>query len=66
MSRSESHARGERVIRCPICGGDSVYAESNPNRPFCSERCRGVDLGTWAFGGYRVAAPAEEDIDPPE
>jgi endogenous inhibitor of DNA gyrase (YacG/DUF329 family) len=46
-----------RIIRCPGCGGDSVYAASNPFRPFCSERCRGADFGAWASEGYRVAAP---------
>ena len=30
---------------CPACGNDSVYAPSNPYRPFCSARCKGVDLG---------------------
>ena len=45
-----------RIIRCPVCGGDSVYATSNPFRPFCSERCRGADLGAWASEGYRVPA----------
>ena len=53
----------ERVIRCPGCGGDSVYAPSNPHRPFCSPRCRGVDLGTWASEGYRVPAPPSADDD---
>ena len=43
-----------RIIRCPGCGGESVYAASNPFRPFCSERCRGADLGAWASEGYRV------------
>jgi endogenous inhibitor of DNA gyrase (YacG/DUF329 family) len=46
-----------RIIRCPGCGGDSVYAPSNPFRPFCSERCRGADLGAWASEGYRVPEP---------
>jgi len=52
-----------RMVRCPACGGDSVYAISNPWRPFCSERCRGNDLGAWSSEGYRVpAAPPAEDI----
>ena len=53
-----------RIIRCPGCGGDSVYAASNPFRPFCSARCRGADLGAWASEGYRVPArptPADGD-----
>ena len=37
-----------RIVRCPACGGDSVYAPSNRWRPFCSERCKQGDLGAWA------------------
>jgi hypothetical protein len=35
-----------------------VSWEGNPNRPFCSERCRLIDLGNWATGQYSL--PAEE------
>ena len=61
-----------RIVKCPACGGRSAYAESNPHRPFCSERCRNNDLGAWAAEGYRVPATrqteegdAEEPGDPP-
>jgi endogenous inhibitor of DNA gyrase (YacG/DUF329 family) len=55
-------AESARIVRCPGCGGASVYASSNPFRPFCGERCRLADLGTWASDGYRVgAAPGAED-----
>ena len=37
-----------RQVRCPACAGTSVYSPSNPYRPFCSARCKGVDLGAWA------------------
>jgi hypothetical protein len=51
-----------RIVRCPGCGGDSVYALTNPYRPFCSERCRLADLGAWASEGYRVdASPSDDD-----
>jgi hypothetical protein len=43
-----------RLVRCPACGGDSVYAPSNPYRPFCSERCKSIDLGAWASEQFRV------------
>lgn len=56
-----------RIVRCPGCGGDSVYATSNPSRPFCSERCRNTDLGAWASEGYRVPArPSEQDAEDSE
>ncbi|MEO7392575.1 MAG: DNA gyrase inhibitor YacG [Ramlibacter sp.] len=43
-----------RIVRCPACGGDSVYAPGNPFRPFCSERCKIGDLGAWANESFRV------------
>jgi uncharacterized protein len=58
----------ERIVRCPGCGGDSVYASSNPFRPFCSPRCKNVDFGAWASEGYRVeasATPDDADDSPP-
>ncbi len=44
-----------RLVKCPGCGGGSVYALSNPFRPFCSERCKNMDLGAWASESFRVA-----------
>ena len=44
----------KRIVTCPTCGGESVYAPENAFRPFCSERCRNVDLGAWASESYRV------------
>lgn len=41
-------------VSCPTCGGDSVYASSNPFRPFCSERCKNIDLGAWASENFRL------------
>ena len=45
-----------RMIRCPGCGGDSLYATTNPDRPFCSARCKNNDFGAWASEGYSVDA----------
>lgn len=52
-----------RVVRCPACGGDSVYAPSNPFRPFCSERCKNMDLGAWASESFRVPEQPPRDED---
>ena len=46
-----------RSVRCPGCGGPSLYAPDNPHRPFCSARCRNADFGAWASEAYRIAAP---------
>lgn len=51
-----------RTVACPTCKGPARYAADNPWRPFCSERCKGVDLGAWASERFRVeAGPAEAD-----
>jgi len=42
-----------RAVRCPICRTE-VSWEDNPHRPFCSERCRLIDLGAWSEGRYRI------------
>ncbi|MFX1679662.1 DNA gyrase inhibitor YacG [Mitsuaria sp. CC2] len=46
-----------RIVPCPTCGGDSLFAPTNIWRPFCSERCRQIDLGHWSDESFRVAAP---------
>lgn len=45
-------------IKCPVCKKELVW-EVTPERPFCSERCRVIDLGAWANEEYRV--PLEEE-----
>jgi len=54
----------ERIVRCPSCGGDSVYSPRNPYRPFCSERCKGIDLGAWAAEDFRVPGETPPDDVP--
>ena len=50
-----------RTVTCPNCGGKSIYAPSNAFRPFCSERCKNMDLGAWASESFRVPADAAPD-----
>ena len=50
-----------RTVICSTCGGPSLYAHENCFRPFCSERCRNVDLGAWASEGFRMPADAPPD-----
>jgi endogenous inhibitor of DNA gyrase (YacG/DUF329 family) len=55
MTRTDKPiAASPKRVRCPTCGGDSVYASSNPFRPFCSERCKNIDLGAWASESFRM------------
>lgn len=60
--KRESRSPSARTVACPACGNKAVFAESNPSRPFCSERCRMTDLGGWASEAYRIPAhPAEDE-----
>ncbi len=43
----------DKIVKCPSCGKETMW-EENPYRPFCSERCRLMDLGKWASGDYRI------------
>ena len=63
-----SQGIGQRIVTCPLCKGDSVYAASNLHRPFCSARCKGLDLGAWADEDFRLAAdPMEgQEREPPQ
>jgi endogenous inhibitor of DNA gyrase (YacG/DUF329 family) len=51
------------LVKCPQCGTDVEWVAANRYRPFCSERCRRIDLGAWASDQYRVAG-AEADPAP--
>jgi len=44
----------DRTIPCPVCKKETAWSK-NPFRPFCSERCRLMDLGKWASEEYRIA-----------
>ncbi|WP_420426478.1 DNA gyrase inhibitor YacG [Algiphilus sp.] len=43
----EGEATGTPSTQCPHCGGVAVLSASNPWRPFCSRRCKLIDLGDW-------------------
>jgi endogenous inhibitor of DNA gyrase (YacG/DUF329 family) len=56
-----------RTVPCPTCGEPSLFAPENKWRPFCSERCKNIDLGAWASEGYRVPdkpAAGDSSADP--
>ena len=53
-----------RSVLCPTCGKGVEWNDAYPHRPFCSERCRTVDLGAWATERYRV--PVAEERDEPD
>ena len=42
------------IITCPTCGANVEWTEQSAARPFCSERCKLIDLGAWASEEYRM------------
>jgi endogenous inhibitor of DNA gyrase (YacG/DUF329 family) len=50
-----------KIVACPQCGGDSIFAASNVYRPFCSDRCKNIDYGAWASERFRMPADAPPD-----
>lgn len=55
----------EKTLRCPVCKHELPTApDASRWRPFCSQRCKTIDLGSWLDGSYRISRPiAEEDLD---
>ena len=45
-------------LRCPTCR--KIVLASEPEFPFCSERCRVIDLGKWASGAYVISTPVND------
>ncbi len=56
------------VVKCPTCGRDLEWSAASPFRPFCSDRCRLIDLGAWlseerAIAGEQVQAPTDDQVE---
>ncbi len=56
-------------VKCPTCHRESPW-DNNPHRPFCSDRCKLIDLGAWAEEKYRIPGdklePDENDEEDEE
>ena len=44
-----------KLLHCPTCG--TLVRAADVDFPFCSDRCRKIDLGKWASGGYKISSP---------
>jgi endogenous inhibitor of DNA gyrase (YacG/DUF329 family) len=49
----------KKILRCPTC--NKLVTLGDPDMPFCSDRCRVIDLGKWASGAYVISSPV---LDP--
>jgi len=54
------------VVACPTCAKKVEWTEANKFRPFCSERCKQIDLGAWAEEKYAIpgATPVDSQDEP--
>jgi len=59
-AKPPEQAAAKPVKPCPICGKPSVDA----SKPFCSERCRDVDLNRWLSNSYAIPGKPDDDEDP--
>jgi hypothetical protein len=54
-------------VKCPTCSRPILWNADFPQRPFCSERCRLIDLGAWLNGDRAIPGePVDESLLPPE
>ncbi|WP_295447151.1 DNA gyrase inhibitor YacG [uncultured Thiodictyon sp.] len=56
-------------VPCPHCGRPVEWSAASPFRPFCSKRCKLVDLGDWLAENHRIPCiddPVDEDLSPPD
>ena len=51
------------TVKCPTCGRSIEWSEQSPFRPFCSERCRIIDLGAWLSEKHAIAG-SESPLEP--
>jgi hypothetical protein len=52
---AKEKSKKSSTLRCPTC--NTLLLQSDPDFPFCSDRCRLIDLGKWASGAYRISSP---------
>lgn len=50
------------LYRCPTCRRELAWDASNPFRPFCSDRCRLIDLGAWLKEEHAIAGEPATDL----
>lgn len=52
------------TVACPVCGVAVAWTATSAWRPFCSERCKTIDLGDWAAERHAIAGRSDADADP--
>jgi len=67
MGNTNNRQAGKKtIVNCPQCGKVVLWETGNRFRPFCSERCKLIDLGQWAAESYRVPETEKQEGELPE
>lgn len=51
------------TVECPTCSKSVVWCSDSKHRPFCSDRCRLIDLGDWADEKHKISQPMQKDVE---
>ncbi|MBB6094910.1 hypothetical protein HNQ60_003797 [Povalibacter uvarum] len=54
------------TVPCPTCNRPVEWSDINPWRPFCTERCKLIDLGAWASEKHAIPGESVDDDAEPE
>jgi uncharacterized protein len=60
---TDTEKKTPRIYKCPTCSRSTVYDVKNPDRPFCSSRCKNNDIISWAEQGYRIPGKPPQNED---
>ena len=55
-----------KIVKCPTCGQEVQWRPESAYRPFCSKRCKLIDLGAWADEDYKVVSDESEQWQEPD
>jgi len=55
---------GAPRVRCPTCKREVAWTAESAWRPFCSDRCRLIDLGAWFTGERSIAGEPDDTLEP--
>ena len=61
MTSTAQAGQKTKQVACPTCKKLATYDTNNPFRPFCSQRCKMIDLGDWANENYRIPDTKPQD-----
>lgn len=60
-TRNADRPSPARIVPCPTCNQGVKWTSQNPHRPFCSPRCKLIDLGAWADESYVIDGDANHE-----